>query len=248
MGNKMVDKSVEWTPEMATEIERKEKLLREALPLFWAALIPTYFALQTVDRLMSLIFGVGISYTNVPPYLPILIQFSSPLAVLMFLAVYYHWTLGEKRDAVLWYLSVVIILTPIMVLGEMGAHPEGFPYGPWVWFGVELPLVQLGLCGPSLLIAVAKSAKRRALTVAVTAAVTVLFVAFFAIVHWVFWLPNFPDFTWKGIQGPVAPGNLVLYYSTVLGPIAIGAVIAMHMSKKLRIRIVTHEMKEPTAK
>jgi hypothetical protein len=248
MGNKMVDKSVEWTPEMATEIERKEKLLREALPLFWAALIPTYFALQTVDRLMSLIFGVGISYTNVPPYLPILIQVSSPLAVLMFLAVYYHWTLGEKRDAVLWYLSVVIILTPIMVLGEMGAHPEGFPYGPWVWFGVELPLVQLGLCGPSLLIAVAKSAKRRALTVAVTAAVTVLFVAFFAIVHWVFWLPNFPDFTWKGIQGPVAPGNLVLYYSTVLGPIAIGAVIAMHMSKKLRIRIVTHEMKEPTAK
>jgi len=244
----MVNKSVKLTPEIVAEIERREKLLKAALPLFWAALIPTYFAGQTVDRLMSLIFGVGISYINVPPYLPILIQFSSPLTVLSFLIVYYLWTLGEKRDAVLWYLCIFIFQSVMIVLGEMGVHPEGFPYGPWVWFGVELPLVQLGLYGPSLLIAVAKRAKRKALTVVVTAAVTVLFVAFFAIVHWVFWLPNFPDFTWKGIQGPVAPGNLVLYYSAVIGPIVIGAVIAMHISKKLRTRIVTHEMKEPKAK
>jgi len=248
MRDKMVDKSVEWTPEMAVEIERKEKLLREALPLFWAALIPTYFALQTVDRLMSIIFGTGISYINVPPYFPILVQLSSPLGVLMFLVVYYHWTLGEKRDAVLWYFCIVIIQSVIMIFGEMGAHPEGFPYGPWVWFGVELPLVQLGLCGPSLVIAVAKSAKRRALTVAVTAAVTVLCVAFFAIVHWVLWLPSFPDFTWKGIQGPVGPGNLLLYYSTVIGPIVIAAVAVMQISKRVRIRIVTHEMKERKAK
>jgi hypothetical protein len=133
----------------------------------------------------------------------------------------------------------------MIILGEMGAHPEGFPYGPWVWFGVELPLVQLGLYSPSLLIALARRDKRRALTVAATAAVTGLFIALFAIVHWVFWLPNFPDFTWKGIQGPVASGNLVLYYSAVIGPIVIGAVIAMHMSKRIRMRIVTHEMKEP---
>lgn len=204
--------------------------------------------MQIVDRLVSIIFGTGISYTNVPPYFPILVQLSSPLGVLLFMVVYYHWILGEKRDAVIFYFCIAILQSVIMIFGEMGAHPEGLPHGPWVWFGVELPLVQLCLCGPSLVIAVAKSAKRRALTVAVTAAVTVLCVAFFAIVHWVFWLPNFPDFTWKGIQGPVNPGNLVLYYTTVVGPIVIGAVAAMQISKRVRIRIVTPEMKERKAK
>jgi len=244
---KMKEEKIEWTSEEKAEIERKKKHLKEALPLFWAALIPTYFTSQTCDRLLSIIFGVGISYINVPPYFPILIHFSSPFTVLGFMAVYYLWTLGEKRDAVLWYFCIVIFQSVIMIFGETWAHPEGFVYGPWVWFAIEIPLVQLCLFGPSLVIAVAKRTKQRALAVVVTAAVIVLCIAIFSIVHWVFWLPNFPDFTWKGIQGPVKPGNLLLYYMAILGPISIGIAAAMQLSERVRTGIAIREMKERRA-
>ena len=246
MAEKIKEK-IEWTSEENAEIERKKKHLKEALPLFWAALIPTYFTSQTVDRLLSIIFGVGISYINVPPYHPILIQFSSPLSVLAFMFLFYYWTLGERREAISLYVIIAIFQSVMMIFGEIQAHPEGFTVGPLVWFGIEIPLVQLCIFGPSLVIAVAKRAKRRALTIGVTAAVTVLCVAIFAIVHWVFWLPNFPDFTWKGIQGPVNTGNLLLYYMAIVGPISIGIAAAMQLSERVRTGIVIREMKEHRA-
>lgn len=245
----MKKETIEWTPEEKAEIERKEKRLKEALPLFWAALIPTYFTMQTLDRLTSIIFGTGITYTNVPPYFPIFVQFSSAFGLLWFMFVYYYWIGGEKRNAVLFYLFITLLQSAIVISGEM-ASGALFAMGvnPWKWYIVELPLLQLCLYGPGLLIAVAKRIKRRAVTVAVTAAVTIFCITFFAIVHWVFWLPKYPDFTWKGVQGPVEPGNLFLSYTTVLGPIAIGVVTAMQLSERVRMGIVTHEMKERKAK
>ncbi len=241
----MIDTSDKWTSEEAEEIERKEKILRESLPLFWAALIPTYFTMQILDRLTSIIFGTGISYINVPPYFPILVQLCSVLGVLLFMVVYYHWMLGEKRDAIIFYFIFAILQSAIVIFGEITTGAiSADRVNLWMWYIVELPLLQLCLYGPSLVIAVAKSAKRRALTVAVAAVVTVLCVALFAIVHWVFWLPNYPDFTWKGIQGSVNTGTIFLYYTSIIGPILIGVVAAMHISKRVRLRIVTHEMKK----
>lgn len=243
---KLTRDSYEWTPEEKAKIESLVVRWKESLTLYWLALIPTYFSLQGYERLMGYIFNTETpNYKNMPPYWSIWGELFVAVAVgLVLLAyVYSNWLSGAKKKAIISFLIIIVLQSIFMAFMEMGVL--GIPLNMYL---VLVPAFILSCYCPGILIGAVKLTKRRAAIIIVVVVVTISCITFFAIIHWVYWLPLRTDFTWIGIQGPISPTNLVLVIASGGGAIVFVIIVAMTLSEKVRRAIVTYEMKDHKAK
>jgi len=238
--------SYEWTPEEKAKIESLVVRWKESLALYWLALIPTYFSLQGYERLIGYIFGTDTpGYRGFPLYWSIWGELFVAVTMGLVLIAYLYsiWLTGAKKKAVIAFLIIIVLQSILMAFIEMGVL--GIPL---IMYLVVVSAFIFFCYSPGFLIGAAKLTKRRAAIIIVAVVVTISYIAFFAIIHWVYWLPLHPDFTWIGIQGPLSPSNQVLVIVSSGGAITFVILVAMTFSEEVRRYFVTYEMKDHTAK
>lgn len=164
--------------------------------IYWKAIIPVYFGFLIIDRLLSIIFNSNyIPVEGVLPYTPIWFQIltSGLTALGLVWLLYFLPKCYAKR-----WLKALFVGAEIILLCGLGipieapfleSHGTSF----WSFFPIFWILTIITMIGPFALAVWAKTAKR------MIAVISGLAVAF-AIVHWVFYNPMFPEFSWAGID------------------------------------------------
>ena len=219
------------------QVKIREQKVKRMSAIFLAALIPVILSNQILDRLLSVIFGSNYyAYENIPPFFPIWYALGSTLMVFVFIIAWWYWDSESKLVKPTIVTVLILYLCGMGTAAEIGAlESHGVTF--WEFMPVLWIFMIILFLGSFFLSAKAKS-------FGVKIAVIVSFFVFFAVVHWVFYLPKFPVFSWIGINH--ALDILIFQWVTAMVVIAIPIIIGMGLlqSDKLRVKLITYDLEK----
>ena len=175
------------------QVKIREQKVKRMSTIFLAALIPVILSNQILDRLLSVIFGSNYyPYENIPPFFPIWYALGSTLMVFVFIIAWWYWESESKLTKPAIVTILILFLCGLGTASEIGAlESHGVTF--WEFMPVLWGLMIILFLGSFILSAKAKS---MGMKIAVIISIFILF----AVVHWIFYLPMFPDFNWIGID------------------------------------------------
>ena len=223
------------------QVKIREQKVKRMSTIFLAALIPVILANQILDRLLSVIFGTNYyPFENIPPYFPIWYALGSTLMVFVFTIAWWYWESQLKLVKPTIAAVLIVYLCGMGTVAELGAlESHGVTF--WEFMPVLWILMIVLFLGTFILSAKAKSL---GLKFAVIASFFILFV----VVHWIFYLPMFPDFSWIGINH--ALNILIFQWVAAMAVIAIPIIIGMGLlqSDKLRMKLISYDLEKHMAR
>lgn len=223
------------------KVKIREQKVKRMSTIFLVALIPVILANQILDRLLSVIFGSNYApYENIPPFFPIWFALGSTLMVFVFVIAWWYWESELKLVKPAIVTVLILYLCGMGTAAEIGAlESHGVTF--WEFMPVLWILMIVLFLGSFILSAKAES-------FGVKIAVIASFFILFAVVHWVFYLPMFPDFSWIGINH--ALDILIFQWVTAMAVIAIPIIIGMGLlqSDKLRVKLITYDLEKHMAR
>lgn len=203
------------------------ELSKETCLVYWRGIIPVYFGFLIIDRLLSIIFDSNyIGIVHVLPYSPIWFQIFTSAALVTGLA----WLLYffPKYFAPYWLKTLCIGVMIIMMCGLgipieapfIEQHGTTF----WTFFPILWALTIVTIIGPFVLAIWARTAKRE---IAVIIGLAVIF----GIIHWGFYNPMFPEFSWVGedTSWSLSGWNMSIAIMSGLGTVAMIVMGIVHL-------------------
>ena len=227
--------------------EQFESQFKRKLNIYWISLIPILMGPYFLDRILSLIFKANFSpFNEVAPYFPLWVAVCFLTFPFVLAWTWLYWTRGSSITKTI--LSIIwIAFLCVMGYFSEATTPERLGLNPISFNLILDALILVLILGTFILSALARTLITKLILI-------ISYIIAFVIVHWVFYLPMFPDFTWSGINTSWAATTNQPIMSqlapTIMAGVALVMIVVMLVlsSKSIRRKLVVHEVIEQRSK